>query len=79
MHTYAFTFILSGLDYDDVNDDTANKLYEAGCDDVLFGVSNGVVVLDFNREAEDLDAALLSAIRDVRSTNIVFTAIKVQL
>jgi hypothetical protein len=77
MHTYSFTFILSGLDYDDVNDTTANKLHEAGCDDVFF--SDGVVVLDFDREALDLHAALLSAVRDVLSANLPFTAIKVQL
>ena len=75
MISYSFTIILH--DCDDVNEETANTLYEAGCDDALFGISNGVVTLDFNREDESLLKILLSAVRDVRSAG--FRKITIQI
>ncbi len=42
-----------------------DALYEAGCDDATFGVSDGVTHAAFDREAPSLDAAVLSAISDV--------------
>jgi|CryGeyDrversion2_2_1046609.scaffolds.fasta_scaffold11194_4 hypothetical protein len=61
-----------------VDDETAsNKLYEAGCSDALFGVSNGIYTLDFTREATSLDEAILSAIADVKSASIGSGVIRV--
>jgi len=42
-------------------------LYEAGCDDALFGVRDGAQYGAFDREANSFSEALASAIRDVTS------------
>lgn len=57
-----FTLMLAG--YDDTLD---NELFEAGCDDATFGVSDGVAYADFDREAGTLVEAVLSAIADIES------------
>jgi hypothetical protein len=61
--TFAFTVVLDGLD--DINEELANRLYEAGCNDALLRCCNGVVYLDFDREAGSLADALGSAVRDI--------------
>ena len=65
MKTYSFTLIVEGPDLQD--DDLIDRVYEAGCDDAVVGSSQGVQFLDFDREAQSLDAAILSAIRDIES------------
>jgi len=61
--TFAFTVILEGLD--DVSEELANRLYEAGCDDASLGCCEGVVSLEFDREAGSLAEAIGSAVRDI--------------
>jgi hypothetical protein len=68
MKKYSFTLILTGID--DLTDDVANALFEAGCDDATPSESGGVVRLGFDREAKTLKDAILSAIRDVKKANI---------
>lgn len=63
--TFAFTVILDGLD--DINEDLANRLFEAGCDDAMLGCCNGVVSLEFDRDADSLAEAVGSAVRDITS------------
>ena len=71
--TYYFDLILKNCDdiLADTSgthfDDWANKLYEAGCDDAMPGISCGVVIVGFAREAESLKVAILSAIADVQT------------
>lgn len=65
MKTHQFTVILSGIS--ELADDTANVLYEAGCDDATVCARNGTVYVHFDRDAPSLDDALRSAIDDVRS------------
>lgn len=60
MPEYAFTLILDGP----VNDHI-DELFEAGCDDATFGVSNGVPFGDFDREAPTFAEAVRSAIAAV--------------
>ena len=49
-------------------DQIIDRLAEAGCDDALVGVGvQGKVALDFIRESESAAAAIISAIRDVKS------------
>lgn len=43
----------------------SDALYEAGCDDSSPGVSCGVVSVPFDREAETLQEAVISAIQQV--------------
>lgn len=66
MQEHEFTVIATGLDPE--ADGFADAFYEAGCDDALLGFQRGVIVLDFDREAETLEEAIASAIDAVRST-----------
>ena len=69
MGTHQFTLILDA-DPESVEGPLADALFEAGCDDALLGVAEGVVHLDVDREAESLAAAISSAIRDVESAGV---------
>jgi hypothetical protein len=60
MSIHHFTLTVSGLTYDQTD-----RLYEAGCDDALLSECNGVVTLDFAREAPDMLTAIASAIDDI--------------
>jgi hypothetical protein len=64
MRTHTFTLILTGYsgDLSLLEDD----LYRAGCDDALLLFRDGLPCLDFDREADTLLEALISAIHDVR-------------
>ncbi|MGH8164282.1 MAG: hypothetical protein ACREP1_08120 [Rhodanobacteraceae bacterium] len=63
--TFAFTVILEGLD--DIDDDLANRLFEAGCDDAMLGCCNGVVSLEFDRDSDSLGEAVKTAISDIQA------------
>ena len=63
MSTFHFTLIVDGPDLQDRH--VIDRLFEAGCDDATVGVSDGVQFVDFDREAEALDDALLSAVHDL--------------
>lgn len=61
---FEFTLILrSGAE---LSEDLADALFEAGCDDASPGICNGVVSIDFDREAESLEQAIQSAINQAR-------------
>ena len=45
----------------------ADRLFEAGCDDGTVSFQNGMIVIEFDRDARTLDEALQSAIDDVTS------------
>jgi hypothetical protein len=60
---YTFTLILAGVDV--LTPEMGDALFEAGCDDGTSSSSNGVVSVDFGREAESLGKAIGSAINDV--------------
>lgn len=65
---YQFTLVLKNVDENTSN--LEDSLYEAGCDDALINFRNGTVYLDFDRKANSLDEAVLSAIQDVESSAI---------
>jgi hypothetical protein len=60
---FDFTLILEGVGT--LNEEGVNALFEAGCDDALPAMRNGVAFLEFSREAVSFDEAVLSAIRNV--------------
>jgi hypothetical protein len=60
---YGFTLTIEGADV--LSDEALDALYEAGCGDATFGVSNGVQTADFDREASDFADAVWSAIKAV--------------
>ena len=62
MKTYCFRLYFQGLDY--MSEDTAEALYEAGCDDCTPGSDSGRAYADFSRDAESLEAAVASAATD---------------
>ena len=65
MAKYEFALILKGQ-YE-LTEEIADELFEAGCDDGTPGVCNGVFSIDFHREDDSLEAAIRSAIADVKS------------
>ncbi len=66
MSVFSFTITIEGADV--MTDEALNALFEAGCDDATFGVSNGMQTADFDREATDFSDAVASAIRAIEST-----------
>jgi predicted DNA-binding transcriptional regulator AlpA len=62
MPEYSFILAIDG----DVEEKT-EELFEAGCDDALFGSIDGAYYADFDREAPTLGEAISSAIADVES------------
>ena len=65
---YQFTLLLDGVDENTPN--LEDSLFEAGCDDALINYKNGAVYLDFDREGDDLESTIISAIKGVESANI---------
>jgi len=72
---HEFTLIIEGVD---VTTEAANALYEAGCDDALFGHQHGTTTLDFCRDAPTIKDAIISAIRDVKRANIGARVLRVE-
>lgn len=66
MKVHEFTIIASGLHPD--KDDVANVFYEAGCDDAAISFQKGVLIVEFDREAQSFSSAVLSAFSDVLKT-----------
>jgi len=67
-NVYQFSMMLSNVDEDTIN--LEDSLFESGCDDALISYKNGVVYLDFDREGDDFEKAIISAIKDVESSSI---------
>jgi hypothetical protein len=65
---YEFTLILSGVP--ELTREVLDAFYEAGCDDALIGMRDGVAYAEFCREADSFRGAVLSAIRDVESADV---------
>lgn len=65
MKTFEFSIIASGLDHE--ADDFEDRFFEAGCDDATIAFARGVIILAFAREANKLEAAITSAIANVRA------------
>src|SRR6202000_2065255 len=65
---HQFTLILDGVD--DKTPHLEDGLHEAGCDDALINYKNGTVYLDFDREDENLEHAIISTIKAVELANI---------
>jgi len=65
---YTFTLKYQLADDDRDPDALVERLGEAGCDDALIGIGQpGRLALEFTREADSADAAVRSALADVRS------------
>ena len=64
MKKYEFSLILKGPL--ELTEEIADELFEAGCDDGTPGTCNGVFSIDFHRDADSLEAAINSAIKNVK-------------
>jgi len=65
VNVYSFTLTIEGDDL--LVAQVQDALFEAGCDDATFSVSDGVQVGEFDREARSFAAAVASAIDAVES------------
>ena len=74
MKTFEFTLVLGDLK--EVTGESAEKIFEAGCDGGTFTSSNGEAEVQFDREAATLEAAVESAISQIESVG--FTVAKVE-
>ena len=63
MSNFQFTLIVDGPDLQDAP--LIDLLFESGCDDATIGRSDGVQYVDFDREADAFDEAILSAVDDL--------------
>ena len=63
MNTYHFSILIRDTDLHDLED----RLYEAGCDDALLCFYNQTPYLEFDREAESAEAAVRSALGNIRA------------
>ena len=64
---YTFTLKYRLSEQDCNHDEIVERLGEAGCDDALIGVGQpGRIALEFTREADSAQAALVSALSDVK-------------
>lgn len=66
--TYQFTLVLDGVD--DMTPNLEDALFEAGCDDSLINYKNATVYLDFDREGDNLEQVLISAIKAIEGMKI---------
>lgn len=64
MSKYEFSLVLKGPLQ--LSEELADTLFANGCDDGTPGTCNGVFTIDFHREANSLEAAINSAIANVR-------------
>ena len=65
MKKYEFSIIASGLDPE--AEDFEQRFYDAGCDDATISFQKGHIIVDFAREAESIDEAVLSAMKNVEA------------
>ena len=77
---YTFTWKYQLRDCNDAIDDVVERLGATGCDDALVGIGRvGRLSLDFTREATSAEAALVSALWDVKravpSANLIETTL----
>jgi len=65
---YQFILVLGNVK--EATPNLEDSLFEAGCDDALINFRNGMVNLDFDREAHSREEAVLSAIKSVESSSV---------
>jgi hypothetical protein len=76
MNKYEFTLILA--ESLELTEDLADALFAAGCDDGTPGTCHGVFSIDFHRQAVSLEAAIRSAIADVRTAGYEMTRVEIE-
>lgn len=64
MKKYEFSLILKRSP--ELTEEISGELFEAGCDDSTPGTCNGLFSIDFHRQTDSLEAAINSAIDNVK-------------
>lgn len=65
---YSFTLRVAGVH--ELDEKLEDALFEAGCDDALLSTREGELQIAFDREADNLLAAVVSAINDVEGAGL---------
>lgn len=76
MKSYSFTLIIAGVA--EITPELADALYSATKGDIEMNQRDGIVFLEFEREASTLQAAVTSAIRDVEEANVGVRVVRVE-
>jgi hypothetical protein len=76
MAKYEFTLILKGEH--ELTEELADQLYEAGCDDGTPGTCNGILSIDFHRQADSLELAIRSAIAQLTSAGYQVDRVQIE-
>jgi hypothetical protein len=76
MTKYDFSLVLKGIE--EIDDDLADALFAAGCDDGTPGSCDGVTRVDFHREADSLEEALRSAVANVQAAGCVVSRVEIE-
>jgi len=76
MNKYEFCLILKGSP--ELTEEIADELFKSGCDDGTPGTCNGVFSISFHREADSLEAAINSAIQNVKTTGQVVERVEIE-
>lgn len=72
---HEFTLILDGIS--ELTPEVMNALFEAGCDDATVSRQDGVIAMDFDRSGPSRNAAIISAVADIRNAGIGAKAVRV--
>jgi len=75
-HSHKFVLALSGVV--EPGGELEDALFEVGCDDAILAFRNRGAYLEFDRQAPTLDAAIHSAIRDVKCADLHLTIVAVE-
>jgi hypothetical protein len=75
MTTYHFSLVVA--DCVELTEGLADGLYSAGCDDATPGTSEGILTLDFHREAASLEEAIRTAIANVQHAGLEVTRVEI--
>jgi len=76
MKTHIFTLILSGVA--DLSSELANSLYSATRGEIELNMRDGVVYLEFERQAKSLREAVLRAIEEVEGADVGVRVVRVE-
>jgi hypothetical protein len=74
--SYQFTLVLDGLS--EWSDEILDALFEAGCGDALPVERDGLIYLDFDREAANPREAIATARAEIARANIGARVIRVE-
>lgn len=74
--THSFVLVLDGFDRPEA--EIEDSLFEAGCDDALLSFRGTTPFLEFDREAQSLEEAVLSAIQNVETAHVGATVLRVE-